>query len=1191
MGASSMSAAQPIRGLFASDISRNIEEVIKVDQRDEEIIRDEISEYVVTDSILKRYTAILERYAETPNQPHEGIGIWVSGFYGSGKSSFAKLLGYAIQNHPVAGIPAGKRFAERAGDNKLSVLLAKIGEQIPTHAVIFDVATDRGIRSGNQTLTEITYRLFLESLGYAKDLDVSELEIELEKDGRLEAFEAEFKRIYGREWSTSKTRTAFALSEASRTMHELDPKTYPQSDTWAKDNKGKTDVTPGTLAKRADELMKRRRPGHTLMVVIDEVGQFVARDVQKMLDLQAMVQSFGVVSRGRHWLVVTSQERLGELVSGLDDKRVEHARLMDRFPSLLQVHLESTDIAEVTGRRVLAKNAAAQATLGALFDENRARLSEHTRVSADIKLPELTREKFIDLYPLLPYQVDLIIGIVSGLRSQGGTSPHVGGANRTIIKLAQQLLIHPDTGIADLPVGALATLDRIYDLVQGNLTAEVRAKITDIPSQLPDAHPLAQPVAKAICMLQYVKSFKRTPENLAACLHPGVSADSVLAAVRDALAQLEAAHFVRNGEDGYRIPSPAEDDWERIRNGASPKPGDAHRIYQEVIESLWQPQPSHLLQGVKQFRAGLAIRGRTVVEGDITFQVHLADDERQMDDLTAELRARSRTERSDVFWAVGLNGDIDDEVVELHRSRTVIAVKERDARTQTETTLVAEERRRRDGHQAELRRRLAAACLTGSVFFRGNDRSPAEGTTDIVKAATTILATVTPEIFERFKEAPARTADAKKGTDALLVAANLRGLPAVFGALGLLRDEKGNTVFATEHGPLAEVLGRITERADYGHTANGRWLETEFEKEPFGWDFEVVRLLALCLLRAGTVEATSRGVTFDSATSAEAVETFSNNASFRQASFRPRKQVVFADLLVAAEAFKDTFGSEIRELVQSSLVAQLRTEIDRATERVSTALMTLNSNRLPGAAALEAGLEPMRAILRGPEDGAVGTFNASHRSIKDAVKRAAELEDALTGPRLADLDRAQRTLSVTWPALHAEADLDEAITTKATELTDLLARETFFRDLAAIDQAAAVIAAEHGRRHEAALERRISAYEQALDELRGTPGWMDLSDDLCTSIGAPLERGRSAEGAASTSLRQLRDDTELCPVRLNAAVEAVARAVDGDRIEKVNLRPFFAGGIETEEQLDAALTGIREECERLIGAGKKIVLG
>jgi len=174
------------------------------------------------------------------------------------------------------------------------------------------------------------------------------------------------------------------------------------------------------------------------MFVVDEVGQFVARDVQKMLDLQAVVQQLGVKGRGKHWVVVTSQEKLGELVSGLDDKKIELARLMDRFP--LQVHLEPSDISEVTSRRVLSKNAAAQTALGNLFDEHRGRLkhrgrlTEHTRLTADIKLPELSRAAFIDLYPLLPYQIDLIIQVVSGLRTQGGASKHVGGANRTIIK-------------------------------------------------------------------------------------------------------------------------------------------------------------------------------------------------------------------------------------------------------------------------------------------------------------------------------------------------------------------------------------------------------------------------------------------------------------------------------------------------------------------------------------------------------------------------------------------------------------------------------------------------------------------------------------------------------------------------------------------------------------------------------------
>ncbi len=253
-------------------------------------------------------------------------------------------------------------------------MLKTIVEKIPTHPVIFDVSTDRGIRSGKQTLTEIMYGLFLQSLGYAKDLNLSELEIALEEKGRLQRFEEEYQRIFNKDWRSEKGKVAFALSEASRVLHSLDPQTYPMADSWVKAVKNKADITPGKLADRATELMKRRKPGHNLLFVVDEVGQFVARDVQKMLDLQAVVQNLGVRGRGKHWLVVTSQEKLGETVSGLDDKKIELARLMDPFP--LQVHLEPSDISVVTSRRVLSKNAAAQATLGKLFDEHRGRRTD-----------------------------------------------------------------------------------------------------------------------------------------------------------------------------------------------------------------------------------------------------------------------------------------------------------------------------------------------------------------------------------------------------------------------------------------------------------------------------------------------------------------------------------------------------------------------------------------------------------------------------------------------------------------------------------------------------------------------------------------------------------------------------------------------------------------------------------------------
>ena len=107
-----------IRDLFANDITREIEEVIKVDQTDAEVIRSEIDEYIVTDAIADHYVEILERYDAARNKPSEGIAIWVSGFFGSGKSSFAKMLGLAIENRDIVG-------GLRANDSRLGRIIPR----------------------------------------------------------------------------------------------------------------------------------------------------------------------------------------------------------------------------------------------------------------------------------------------------------------------------------------------------------------------------------------------------------------------------------------------------------------------------------------------------------------------------------------------------------------------------------------------------------------------------------------------------------------------------------------------------------------------------------------------------------------------------------------------------------------------------------------------------------------------------------------------------------------------------------------------------------------------------------------------------------------------------------------------------------------------------------------------------------
>lgn len=1176
---------QTIRALFERRIDRPIEEVIKVDQTDEAVLGDEIGEYIVTSSIRSHYARLFDAYQEARNKPREGNAIWVSGFFGSGKSSFAKMLGLAISNRTVKGESAAKRFAEKLGDGEASVLLNTITDQITTHAVIFDVSTDRGIL-GNQTLTEIMYRLFLQSLGYARDLDLSELEITLEEQGKLGLFEEEYRRLFDKDWDAEKGKVAFALSQASRVLHSLEPDTYPMADSWVKAVKNKADITPAKLGDRAGELMQRRAPEkRNLVFVIDEVGQFVARDVQKMLDLQAVVQSLGIRGRGRHWVVVTSQEKLDQVVSGLDATRIELARLMDRFPH--QVHLEPSDISEVTSRRVLSKKADAEALLGKLFDEHRGRLTEHTRLSADIKLPELGRDSFVQLYPLLPYQIDLIVQVVSGLRTQGGARSHVGGANRTIIKLAQQLLINPAVNLADKKVGQLATLDQVYDLVENNIDSEIRAKITAIAKEL--EHPLAQPVAKAICLLQYVKSIHRTAENIAAALHPSVTADSQLAGVREALRELLSSHKIRQGDDGYRIPTPAEDDWERTRNSFLPRLGDLHRLYREALSGFFQPQPTSTLFEAKTFKAGLAIHGSEIAAGDLVFDLWLCDNADDYESRSNELRTRSQQERKTVFWAIALDQAIYGEATELFRSKAMIERKERETRSESTSALTAEEKARQRRHSEELRRLLKIAALSGNVYFRGNDRSPGERATEVGRSATEILSQVLPDVFERFKEAAAKASDVKKGLDALLKADNLQGLPPIFASLSLLRAERGQPVFRTESGPLKEVMDRIEARANYGDSATGRFLEDDLGKEPFGWDFEAVRLLVASLMRAGSIDATSKSQTIDTVTSVEARETFANNNLFRQASFRPKKAPDYTELIKAAEGIKETFGSEARELTASAIVEDLRREIAKVEDSVASALQLLTIHKLPGGTMLENALGQMRAITREPENNAITSFNASYRSLKDAIKLAADIEHHLPEPRLHTLERARTALKASWPFLRDEADVPGELRDKASSLEDLLEKESFYKELPSIEQHVRDIEAEYEKRYQAALSARVDAYSKAFDRLVTTPGFAEIDEAQQLRLAAPFEKGKSRE-SVRLPIPQLRSERDACEGRLRNAIAELHRIIDGERVVTVNLASFFSGGLETEEQLESAIEGLREECARLIGAGKKVIV-
>lgn len=1170
--------------LFALDVARQIEEVIKVDQTDEQLVFDELNEYIVTDSIRHNVIEILDRYAETPNKPHEGIGVWVSGFFGAGKSSFAKYLGLALENRSIAGTKAAELLANRAGDLKTKVLLQKITEHIPTNAVSFDLATDRSVRTGDQSIIEIIYKAILRTFGYAGDLDLSELEMSLEEARQLDRFKDKYREVFNREWDVEKGKVALAIQQASRVMHELDPNTYPTADSWREAAIQRADINAGRLAERALVIVERRGTGPNLVVVIDEVGQFVAHNVQRMLDLQGVVQSFGRVGRGRLWLIVTSQERLNELVSGLDERRPQLARLMDRFP--LQAHLEPSDIMEVTSRRVLVKNAAGEQLLRRLFETHRSRLHGNTRLAASVRYPELTAQSFIDLYPLLPYQVELMIDVVSGLRTQGGAAQHIGGANRTIIKLAQQLLIHPDIRLQDKDIGTLVRLDHIYDLVSGNIASEIRRKVDAVEQQVP--HPYAARVAKAVSLLQYVPTLPATAENIAATLVPSVDADSPLTEVREALAALEEARMIREGDSGYRIPTPTEDDWEDRRRRFDPRPLDVNQIHREALEALWSPQPAHTLADVKVFRAGCYFGGRVVQQGAIPFHISLVETPELFPDEVEQARIRSQSERQAVFWVASVSESIERVTREIHRSNAILQERERNARTQAELQLVAEEKNRRQRFETELKRLLNEQLLAGRIFFRGNDRSPDDRTDNVVKAAEIGLQQVLPVVFHRFEEGAARVDGA--ALRAVLTEDDLRGLPKVFTDLNLLRQEDGRIVFNTGSSPLAEVLNRIENRTAYGDVASGNFLTDEFAKEPFGWDFDVVRLFVTSLLRAGVVEMRSQGQRIESAQSVEARAALENNNRFRSASFLPKKTLEMEHRIEAAENFQSTFGRDLMNLEPGAVAKEIRNELERDESEVQDALALLERDNLPGVSVLRDALLAMRQIRRLGDAETILDFNKQHASIKEGIQRAAEIIQSLTEPKLLDVRRARTTLMERWEFLQTERDLPKQVLQAAERLQDLLQKDSFFRDVPSIDELSRVLEEEYARRHTEASQARAKAYRDGLNRLRKVPGWDKLDPAQQAGIEESLVSKSEEDKGMAIPISLLRADIDACKSRVDAAIAQVIRLTDEGRVVVVSVSDHLSGHFESETELNEALERFKQQCFEHFDEGKKVVL-
>jgi hypothetical protein len=428
-----------IRSLFdvSRALNRPIEKVITYQNRSDVQLRTEVSEYVVTDNINENFQRLLTsmQSALQGGGGHD-IGVWVSGFYGSGKSSFTKYLGFALDRGIKVGSDSFLQLLKnRITNAQVPALFNQVSNTYDPVVIFLDLASEMLAGASMEDISTVLYLKVLQWAGYSEDLKVAELERMLEKDGKLADFERRAAaELDGTPWKEIHNQPLVANPIAARLASEFYPKLFEKPEDFQSVT---LHVSKSEIARAIEmlELIRRKSRRKNIIFIIDEVGQYVSAKTELITNLQGLAQNLKQIGEGQVWLFATAQQTLTEDNPAAMINAPSLYKLKDRFP--IQIHLEASDIKEICHKRLLTKSTAGEQALGKLFDNYGAPLRTATQLSnAGVYESSLDRLTFINLYPFLPAHFEILLQLLGRLARKTG-----GLGLRSAIKVLQDVLV------------------------------------------------------------------------------------------------------------------------------------------------------------------------------------------------------------------------------------------------------------------------------------------------------------------------------------------------------------------------------------------------------------------------------------------------------------------------------------------------------------------------------------------------------------------------------------------------------------------------------------------------------------------------------------------------------------------------------------------------------------------------------
>ncbi|WBF57650.1 BREX system P-loop protein BrxC [Lysinibacillus sp. JK80] len=538
-----------IKDIFREDINRPINGVVQAGQTDEETIYTELREYVVTDEILNSLKDFYKNYEDVYKVPTKDVGVWISGFFGSGKSHFLKILSYLLDNKEIKGRAPFEYFEDKIKDDALLAAMRRIGAK-ESDALLFNVgseASTNATRGSKESIIEIILRIFNEHVGYSTTLWVADFERQLEREGKYLAFTNKIEELYGETWQDYrlKFRMRFGKMIAALTAIGYDE---TSADFMVRNAQKEFSISAKELGKLIAEYCESKGSDYRLVFLIDEVGQYIGMDNNLMLDLQNAVEEIGAATNGQAWIAITSQESIKSVANVVDT--TSFSKIQGRFKT--RINLSSSNTDEVLKRRLLEKNETAKKTLETIYEPNeqliRNRLSfdkEKTQYRSSYR----TTEEFVAIYPFVPYQVELLQAVLEKIGIHGEGSSYASRGERSLLKSFQDAAIKHN----DDELGTLVTMAEFYPTIRQHLESTIVQTITKAESRAANNEGLYAAdvdILKVLYLIKGIDHIQATPSNIVALLLTRIDAEQNETAIKESLNRLEQTMFIEKHADG-----------------------------------------------------------------------------------------------------------------------------------------------------------------------------------------------------------------------------------------------------------------------------------------------------------------------------------------------------------------------------------------------------------------------------------------------------------------------------------------------------------------------------------------------------------------------------------------------------------------------------------------------------------------